>query len=431
MSKLLRNRYFIFILTVSLVIIGNGYILDYKLNLQDKNAIEINVAGRQRMLSQGITKYIYYIENDYRSNNNISAVDSLTKYTSQFVNAHQYLKKINSNSDKTIQMDFLFSTIEEPFQSIVNIGNSYIKKNTSSVNSKHDLATLSTNEHKFLAIMEKIVNGFQANAELQLKKTKQISLILTFVSLLLLLGEFIFLIIPFYNSLTVKNEQLTSANRKLTDFANITSHNLRAPLGNFKTLLSFFRSSSDEEDRELLLDNLPIVSNRMDDTMNVLLDAVSVQKTTNQLEKKIIYFKNVSNNIKEDLSTQLEESGATIIEEFNNAPDINYTPVYLESIMLNFMTNSIKFRDIERPLEIKVSTTKKGKKTILTHSDNGRGLDMERHGDKLFGMNKVFHKNTDSKGIGLFMTRMQIEAMGGTITAESQPNLGMTFIVEF
>ncbi len=400
------------------------------MNLQDADAVEINIAGRQRMLSQKITKYIFYIENESFSKSNLNAIDSLSKYTSQFVNEHEFLKNTHATSKKAIKMDSLFSLIEVPFQSIVNIGNHYIQKTPNTADNQH-LKTLIVDEHKFLSLMEEIVLGFQRNAEIQLEKTKRISIILSVISLLILLGEFIFLIIPFYNNLVRKNDELTTANRKLTDFANITSHNLRAPLGNFKTLLTFLQSSKDEEDKELLLDKLNVVSNRMDETMNVLLDAVSVQKSTSQLEKKVIYFETVSKNIKEDLSSQIEESGVTLIEEFKNAPEINYVPIYLESIMLNLMTNSIKFRDSKRALEVKISTSKKGKKTILTHSDNGRGLDMNRHGDKLFGMNKVFHKNTDSKGVGLFMTRMQIEAMGGSINAESEPDKGMTFIIEF
>jgi len=64
---------------------------------------------------------------------------------------------------------------------------------------------------------------------------------------------------------------------------------------------------------------------------------------------------------------------------------------------------------------------------VLEISDNGIGIDLERYGNKIFGMYKTFSDNPDSKGIGLFITKNQIEAMGGSITVESTPEIGTTF----
>lgn len=64
-------------------------------------------------------------------------------------------------------------------------------------------------------------------------------------------------------------------------------------------------------------------------------------------------------------------------------------------------------------------------------SDNGKGIDMQRYGDKLFGMFKTFHGNSDARGIGLFITRNQMEALGGSIGASSVPDQGTTFTLIF
>ena len=68
---------------------------------------------------------------------------------------------------------------------------------------------------------------------------------------------------------------------------------------------------------------------------------------------------------------------------------------------------------------------------VLSIQDNGLGIDLERHGHKLFGMYKTFHKNKDARGIGLFITKNQIEAMGGKIEVESQVGVGTTFNIYF
>jgi len=78
-----------------------------------------------------------------------------------------------------------------------------------------------------------------------------------------------------------------------------------------------------------------------------------------------------------------------------------------------------------------VSSKKEGNKVVVAFNDNGQGIDLDRHGRKIFGMYKTFHGNEDAKGIGLFITKNQIEAMNGKIEVESTVNVGTTFNLYF
>lgn len=66
---------------------------------------------------------------------------------------------------------------------------------------------------------------------------------------------------------------------------------------------------------------------------------------------------------------------------------------------------------------------------MLNFQDNGLGIDLEKHGEKLFGMYKTFHQHPDSRGVGLFITRNQVESMGGKIEVSSTVNVGTTFSI--
>ena len=67
---------------------------------------------------------------------------------------------------------------------------------------------------------------------------------------------------------------------------------------------------------------------------------------------------------------------------------------------------------------------------ILTFKDNGLGIDLVKHGKNMFKLNQIFHSGYDSKGVGLFMTKTQIETFGGKIAVESEPNVGSIFTIK-
>jgi len=112
-------------------------------------------------------------------------------------------------------------------------------------------------------------------------------------------------------------------------------------------------------------------------------------------------------------------------------PEIEYHKTYLESIFLNLVTNAIKYRSPDRNPEIHIETEIVNDKIKLTIRDNGLGIDLVRHGHKLFGLNKTFHRHPDAKGVGLYLTKIQIETMGGSIYATSEVNKGTVFTIIF
>jgi len=106
-------------------------------------------------------------------------------------------------------------------------------------------------------------------------------------------------------------------------------------------------------------------------------------------------------------------------------------PAYLESILLNFISNAIKYSHPERVPILEISAIEEKDQLILIFSDNGIGIDLQRNRDKLFGMYKTFENNPDARGIGLFITKNQIDAMGGRVDVESELGEGTKFSIHF
>ena len=100
-------------------------------------------------------------------------------------------------------------------------------------------------------------------------------------------------------------------------------------------------------------------------------------------------------------------------------------------ILLNIVSNAIKYRSEDRKLKISIKVHSEGNCLNLEIEDNGIGIDMIKNKDKIFGLYQRFHNYPDSKGLGLYLVKSQIEAMGGSIEVESQVNKGTQFSLTF
>jgi signal transduction histidine kinase len=171
-------------------------------------------------------------------------------------------------------------------------------------------------------------------------------------------------------------------------------------------------------------------SDNLLETLENLNDVVAISTNTN-LEKSPVNLRERIAIVQQNLTAFLNNHRAKIITDIPEKTLVNVVPAYIDSILMNFITNAVKYRDPNRDPVIRLSTTKKGHYNILSIEDNGLGIDLDKYGDKLFGMYKTFHNNSDAKGIGLYITKNQIEAMNGKIITQSEVGKGTTFNIYF
>lgn len=226
-------------------------------------------------------------------------------------------------------------------------------------------------------------------------------------------------------------EMAREQNNRLLNFSYIVSHNLRMHTVNIHSLLSMIDEAETEEERKEFLGYLRMSSDQLEETLQQLNEVVAMRNTVD-LVVEPLRLSAAINHTADLLRTRISEKNARIV---NNVPEdllVNYNPGYLNSILLNFISNAIKYSHPGRQPIVtlnceKEHPAKENSGYILTIADNGLGIDLKTHGDKLFGMYKTFHGNKDAKGLGLFMTRYQVEAMDGRIEVDSTVNIGTTF----
>ena len=225
--------------------------------------------------------------------------------------------------------------------------------------------------------------------------------------------------------------ELTQNNKDLRQFSYITSHNLRAPLSNLIGLLNLI-SAIDIEDEELklIIEGFSKSTLLLNETVADLGKVVIIRDNPS-VEKQHIHIKESLDNLLNQINILVQNTNPKIIIDTHNTETIYSNKAYFESILQNLLTNAIKYRARNRELVIKITVEDHPDHTTLYFEDNGIGLDVEKYRDKIFGLYQRFHNYPDSKGLGLYLVKSQIESMGGRIDIESKVDEGTKFIINF
>ncbi len=226
--------------------------------------------------------------------------------------------------------------------------------------------------------------------------------------------------------LAEQNKDLTRMNEVLEDFVHIAAHDLRSPIGNLLAINDLIISQPDADKRMELFSMIKPVTQRLQRTVDGLLEMVSLQVEEN-VHAEIVNFQNVWKEINEVLAPEISACEGDVSISFSEAPEIRYARVHLVSILKNLVSNAIKYSANDKKSYIKVTTKRFNKYLLLTISDNGIGIDLKRAGNDLFRPFRRFTQKAKGTGLGLYIIKSLIEKNGGYIQVESQPDIGTTF----
>ena len=168
----------------------------------------------------------------------------------------------------------------------------------------------------------------------------------------------------------------------------------------------------------------------MNDTINDLNEIVELNsKITSKLAPQNLR-ECIQKSI-QNLDKNLKDAKVNLVVNVDKRIEVLVINAYLESIVLNLITNAVKYRMPGRILLLELEAKIIWGEVMLSVKDNGLGIDLEKYRNKIFGLYKVFHDHKEARGVGLFIVKNQVEAMGGKIEVNSQLNKGTNFKVYF
>ncbi|HWB26179.1 MAG TPA: PAS domain S-box protein [Chitinophagaceae bacterium] len=225
------------------------------------------------------------------------------------------------------------------------------------------------------------------------------------------------------------NDDLQVHLTRINEFNRIVGHNLRGPATSLINAADFLETTDNEEDKNLLLSKLKGTASLILSTINDLRDFIEIQLTQSHTAIAAS-FKTAFNKSTAVLADEIKKTNAVINVDFK-VEKVFFPQVYLESIFYNLLSNALKYIDASRQPVISIETKTQRGSIVLSVKDNGIGIDLKRHGKEIFKYRKIFHKGYDSNGVGLFLTKTQLETYDGGIEVESQPGKGTTFYIYF
>ncbi|RKR84384.1 PAS domain S-box-containing protein [Mucilaginibacter gracilis] len=223
---------------------------------------------------------------------------------------------------------------------------------------------------------------------------------------------------------------LVRRNDDLEQFAYIISHNLRAPVTNVLSLSDMLINDDvDQESKPIVLQGLDLSVKKIDLIINDLNNIFQSRKRIGDKKEKV-YFQPLVDDIKFSINNMMQKENVTLKCYFTEIDHIVTVRSYLYSVLYNLILNSIKYRNQETDPVITVSTKIDDHKyLILTITDNGKGIDLKRNKEMLFGLYQRFDETVEGRGLGLYMVKTQVEVLGGTIQVDSEVGIGTTFSI--
>lgn len=217
-----------------------------------------------------------------------------------------------------------------------------------------------------------------------------------------------------------------------TEFVSLASHQLRTPLSAVRWFLEMIISGdagklNDEQDR--ILGKIAASNDRMIKLVNGLLNISRIEAGRMAVEPELTDVIRLVKSVMVELEPLIKAHNHKLkFVKGANVPKLNIDPKLINQVVMNFLSNAIKYTPGGGKIEVLVK--KDGKYVKIAVKDNGMGVPADQHDNmfkKFFRAHNVAGTNINGTGLGLYVTKSIVKASGGHVGFESKEGKGSTF----
>lgn len=228
-------------------------------------------------------------------------------------------------------------------------------------------------------------------------------------------------------------QELLQHNADLQQFTYIVSHNLRAPLANARGFVDLLTQvPKDDVVFDTSLQHLQTSIEQLDLILEDITAILSIRDKLEPSRREPVQLAEVLGQVRQTMDEVLRATGSQLTDSVPVDLSVFGNRAYVHSIFYNLLSNAVKYRAPSRPLRVECAghcTSQGG--VVLTITDNGSGFDLDKTAGEVFQLYKRFHTSSKGRGIGLFLVKSHVEAMGGRVEVSSRVGEGTRFTLSF
>lgn len=219
--------------------------------------------------------------------------------------------------------------------------------------------------------------------------------------------------------------------RMRTDFISIASHELRTPLTGLHLSLKILKDYQKENPSSQVGNAIMALdrqAGKLTKLVDSLLNVAQIENGNLILEKKETDVSLLVHDVSLGLGELLERTSCSLKLDIQPSVRSICSSYGIEQVLTNLLMNSMKYGAGK---DVRITLLSLGNRIRLSVKDQGRGISSEHHQKIFERYQRVDNNETQGLGLGLYISKLIIDAHNGSISVDSEPGKGSTFTVEF
>jgi signal transduction histidine kinase len=446
--NLLKGAYLFVLASIAILAVTSFLFLTKYIKYQENSSHVINISGRQRMLSQRITKNLLILNNFYSNRTKSQSLQELAISYNAWRKAHislqygNFTEGINKVTENLIVNEY-FKRIDKPFQTISYLCQKRLKHPILLSLEEKDITLLLKNEKLYLSLMDQITYELDSQTKKDIQKLSSYELIFLGITLFTLMIEAIFIFRPISNLLQRNLNEYQRVNQELSYAIKTLEKNDSRLIEEQRNSIQQIVMAEENERRRIAadlhdslgqlivslkiqLEDITILKDIKNDKITLIVDQLNlianeIRVISNNLMPATLSEFGIGDCIEQYISKIKFSSAANIIFYFdrNNAKRVEpIREILIYRVSQELLNNAIKHSFAK---EIIIQLLFHSDNIVLMVEDDGIGYDFEK---------KFMETNWENSGLGLRNIKTRIESIGGTFTVDTSKNHGTTSIIQ-